>query len=91
MDGQCATLICDVDINVNWWGVVVVIPTALAIALVARMWSGSFKSPFAGHRPATWFLLVFFLPPVGVALFCVGAVKQLKAARRPQVGPELHL
>ena len=59
MDGQCATLICDVDINVNWWGVVVVIPTALAIALVARMWSGSFKSPFAGHRPATWFLLVF--------------------------------
>ena len=52
-----AGLICDVGITVNWVVAIVVLPTAVAIALVARMRSGSFEAPWAGHRPLVRFLL----------------------------------
>ena len=67
-----------------------VLPTALATAVVARMRSGSLAPPWAGHRPVIWFLLVIPLPPVGVVLFCVGAVKQLRPAPYLQVIPKGH-
>jgi hypothetical protein len=70
-----------VQFSVNWPATVLILVTAVAIALVARMWSGSFGAPWAGHRPVVWFLVVFLLPPVGVVLFIIGAVKQLRAER----------
>lgn len=87
MDDHCG-LICDVGITVNWVVAIVVLPTAVAIALVARMRSGSFEAPWAGHRPLVRFLVVTALPPIGLALFCVGAVKQLRAVRRSNDGHE---
>jgi hypothetical protein len=79
VDDECTTLICDVHFSVNWVGVLAILLTAVAIALVARMWSGSFDAPWAGHRPPIWFLVVIVLPPLGLALFVVGAVQQLRA------------
>ena len=81
MDGDCATVVCDVGFRVNWPAAVALLLTAIAIALVARMWSGSSGAPWAGHRPVVWFLVVLVLPPVGLALFVIGAVKQLRAER----------
>ena len=66
---------------VNWPAAVAFGLTAVAIALVARMWSGSFGAPWAGRRPVVWFLVVLVLPPVGLVLFVMGAVKQLRAER----------
>ena len=80
-DGEC-TLICDVSVSVNWWAGAVLLVTALAIALVARMWSGDLGRPWGGHRPVIWFLVVLILPPVGLVLFCVAAVKQVRSAPR---------
>ena len=79
MDGSCTSLICDFSFSVNWWGLGVVGVTALAIALVARMWSGGLGEPWGGHRPLVWFLVVVLLPPVGVVLFGVAAAQQLRA------------
>ena len=73
---------------VNWPATVAVGITAVAIALVARMWSGSFGAPWAGHRPVVWFLVVFVLPPVGLVLFVIGAVKQLRAERARSTGAD---
>ena len=80
MADECA-VICDAHFTVNWVWTVMLVLTAVAIALVARMWSGSFAAPWAGHRPPIWFIVVFLLPPIGLALFVVGAVKQLRAER----------
>ena len=70
-----------VQFDMNWIATVALLLTAVAIALVARMWSGSFGAPWAGHRPLVWFLVVGILPPVGLLLFVSGAVKQLRAER----------
>ena len=78
MDGEDVAF---AQFSVNWPATVAVGVTAVAIALVARMWSGSFGAPWAGHRPPVWFLVVFILPPVGLVLFVIGAVKQLRAER----------
>ena len=80
MADECA-LICDVQLTVNWVWTGMLLLTAVAIALVARMWSGSFSAPWAGHRPPVWFVVVFVLPPVGLALFVIGAIKQLRVER----------
>jgi hypothetical protein len=82
VDGECTTLICDVSVSVNWWGVLALLVTATAIALVARMWSGDFGEAWGGHRPVVWFVVVVLLPPVGLVLFCIAAVKQIRSARR---------
>jgi hypothetical protein len=82
VDGECATLICDVSVSVNWWGSLAVLATATAIALVARMWSGDVSEPWGGHRPLVWFLVVVLLPPVGLLLFCIAAAKQIRSVRR---------
>jgi hypothetical protein len=70
-----------VQLSVSWPGAVALLLTAVAIALVARMWSGSFGAAWAGHRPPIWFLVVLLLPPIGLLLFVIGAVKQLRAER----------
>ena len=54
------------------------------------MWSGSFGAPWAGHRPVVWFLVVFVLPPVGLVLFVIGAVKQLRAERARAAGLDVR-
>ena len=72
----------------NWPATVAFVLTAVAIALVARMWSGSFGAPWAGHRPVVWFLVVLVLPPVGLVLFVMGAVKQLRAERARSAGAD---
>lgn len=82
VDDECATLICDVSVSVNWWGFLAVLVTATAIALVAKMWSGDISEPWGGHRPIVWFLVVILLPPVGLLLFCIAAVKQIRAVGR---------
>ena len=76
--------------HVNWPATVALLLTAIAIALVARMWSGSFGAPWAGHRPVVWFLVVFVLPPVGLVLFVIGAVKQLRAERARAAGLDVR-
>jgi hypothetical protein len=41
--------------------------------------------PWGGHRPAVWFVVVLLVPPVGLLLFCIAAMKQIRAARqRPE-------
>ena len=82
VDGECATLICGLSVSVNWWGLLALLVTATAIALVARTWSGGSDQSWGGHRPVVWFLVVVFLPPVGLVLFCIAAVQQIRSGRR---------
>jgi hypothetical protein len=70
------------SVSVNWWGLLALLVTATAIALVARTWSGDFREPWGGHRPVVWFLVVVLLPPVGLVLFCIAAIRQIRAVRR---------
>lgn len=91
MEDDCATAVCDGGFTVNWPAAIALLLTAVAIALVARMWSGSFGAPWAGHRPVVWFLVVSVLPPVGLVLFVIGAVKQLRAERARAAGVDARL
>jgi hypothetical protein len=84
------TMFVQFGFHVNWPATVALLLTAIAIALVARMWSGSFGAPWAGHRPVVWFLVVFVLPPVGLVLFVIGAVKQLRAERARAAGLDVR-
>jgi hypothetical protein len=62
-------------------GLLALLLAAIAVALVARVWSGSLGAPWAGHRPPIRFLVVLVLPPIGPVLFVVGAIRQLRAER----------
>lgn len=63
----------DVDVRfyINWLSVPLFLIPALAIAAYAAHVSGGLMRPWISVKPVWWFLLLFFVPPLGYVLLVV--------------------
>jgi len=51
--------------------IAVLLVAALALTVVARVKSGSWSTPWFGHRPLVWLVLATAVPPLAIALLLI--------------------
>ncbi|GAA4117694.1 hypothetical protein GCM10022415_15860 [Knoellia locipacati] len=61
----------DVGFQVNWISVPIFFALAGGLALHAKRVSGGWTRPWIGIKPLWWFVLIFFVPFVGVPVLVV--------------------
>lgn len=62
------------SIDINWVTVPIFLALAIAIALYARHVSGGWTRPWLSVKPVWWFLLLFFLPWIGLPVLVVSLI-----------------